>query len=137
MKGQYIAMNELLLFGIGALLAITAAISISAIITPIEVQAQKGQYYLIANLVSLAATKTYLCGKQGECTLLVEIPEELSDDKYEIITSNSKIKVYNFRTREGISIIPPYFETSFIGFATSSTKYFVLKGDGNLMLLKW
>jgi len=137
MKGQYVAINELILFGICALLTIAAAVSISAIITPIEMHAQKAQYYIIANLVSLASTKTYLCSKYGECTLTVDIPEELSNDKYEIRISNNDITVCNFRTKVGISIKPFYFEKSLAGFATSSAKYFVLSGNNKLILSKW
>ena len=137
LKGQYIAVNELILFGICALIAVSAAVSISAIIIPIEKQAQKAQYYLIANLVSLAATKTYLCSNYGECTLTLEIPERLANDKYKIIISGDEVKVCNFAKNPCASSKLPYLGKSFTGFATSSSKYFVIHSDGNLVVSKW
>jgi hypothetical protein len=137
MKGQYNVVNELLLFGIGAVLAISVAFTISNLIIPLKIHSQKEQYYIMSNLVSLAATKTYLCSKYGECILSVNIPEKLSEDRYSILVDNNDISVYNFKTRERSSIEPIYYDINLEGFVTSSSRYFVFEGNEDLIFSKW
>ncbi len=137
MKGQYRAINELLLFGIGAILAISAAVTVSTLVVPTQSQSQKEQYEMIANLVSMATTKTYLCSDYGDCNLSVEIPEKLSEDRYTIDLDNSQVSVSNFRTRAGINTQTIYYEKDVKGYATSSGRSFVVEGDNNIILSKW
>lgn len=137
MKGQYRVINELLLFGIGAILAISVAAIISTLAIPIQTQSQREQYEMIANLVSLATTKTYLCSTYGSCELSVEIPEKLSEDRYRIVLDNYDLSISNLRTRKGITVQPVYYEKTVRGFATSSGRNFVVKGNDKIILSKW
>jgi len=137
MKGQYRVINELLLFGIGAFLAIGVAAIITTLIIPIQTQAQRIQYYAIGNLVMLAAAKTYLCSEFGNCTLKVDIPERLSEDRYEIFLIQPEIKIYNMRTRKELSLPTIFFEKTLKGFATSSGRYFIFRGGDEIILSKW
>ena len=137
MKGQYRVINELLLFGIGAVLAISISVIVSTTIIPLQTQAQREQYYLISNLVSLATTKIYLCSNYGECKLSVDIPEKLGEDRYTISLDNDEISISNFRTRAGISKEPAFYEKDRKGFATSSGRNFVMRGNNKIILSKW
>lgn len=137
MKGQYRVINELLLFGIGAILAISVAVIISTLVIPVQSQSQKEQYEMIANLASLATTKTYLCSNYADCSLSVDIPEKLSEDRYRISLDNDQISVSNLRTGEGITLEPVYYEKSVRGFATSSGRNFVVEGDDQIILSRW
>jgi len=136
MRGQYIAINELLLFGMGALLALAVIGIISFTVTSLQKQTERDQYYMIANLVSMATTKTYLCSniKNVDCNLIVEIPRRLSEERY-IISLSNNISVSNFRTNERIEIKPPKLHKTIKGEATSSTRYFVLESRGENITL--
>ena len=137
MKGQYRVINELLLFGIGAILAISVVTMISTLIIPVQSRSQKEQYEMVADLVSLATTKTYLCSNYGDCRLFVYIPEKLSGDRYRITLDNDQLSISNFRTQEDITLEPVYYEKTVKGFATSSGRRFVVEGDNSIILSKW
>jgi len=127
MRGQFRVVNELLLFGIGALIALSVAETVSFVVNSLQPQAEKNQYYMLANLVSMATTKMYICGQYGNCSLIVDIPQKLSEDGYLISILNNKIFVSNFRTGEEINISAPNFsDKNMNGYATSSARYFVL-----------
>ena len=126
MKGQFRVINELLLFGIGALLALSVAGTVSFAVDSLQKQTEREQYYMIANLVSMAATKTYICGEYGNCTLFIDIPQKLSDEKYIIHLSDNNVTISNFRTGDEIFIKAPKLDKTLNGFTTSSARYFVL-----------
>ena len=90
MRGQFRVINELLLFGIGALIALSVAETVSFVVNSLQPQAEKNQYYMLANLVSMATTKMYICGQYGNCSLIVDIPQKLSEDRYLISILNNK-----------------------------------------------
>jgi hypothetical protein len=137
MKGQFRVINELLLFGIGALLALSVAGTISFAVTSLQEQTERDQYYMIANLVSMATTKTYICGEYGNCTLTVDIPQKLSDEKYIVCLSNN-ITISNFRTGEEIFIKAPKLNKTLDGTSTSSARYFVLDStEEAITLSRW
>lgn len=125
MLGQFRVINELLLFGIGALLALSVAGTLSFAVNSLQKQTEKDQYSVVANLVSMATTKTYICGEYGNCSLSVSIPQKLSDEKY-IIRLSDNISISNFRTGDEILIKAPELNKTLNGFATSSARYFVL-----------
>ena len=128
MKGQHKAINELLLFGIGALITLSLAGTVASFVTSLQKQAQTEQYYIMSNLVSMATTKAYLCGKSADCSITAEIPKKLSDARYTVSLSKNYINVRNFRSDKGITRKLSNFEyISTNGLATSSAGYFVLR----------
>ena len=136
MKGQYRVINELLLFGIGALITLSIAGTVASFVTSLQKQAQTEQYYIMSNLVSMATTKAYLCGKSADCAITVDIPEKLSDARYTIILSNDHIKVRNFRNDEGITRKLLNFENiSTNGIATSSAGYLVVRSTEDSIII--
>ncbi|MCK4730299.1 MAG: hypothetical protein KAT28_03190 [Candidatus Aenigmarchaeota archaeon] len=136
MKGQHKIINELLLFGIGALVTLSLAGTVASFVTSLQRQAQTEQYYIISNLVSMATTKAYLCGKSADCSITVDIPEKLSDARYTISLSKNHINVRNFRSDKGITrklLNLEYILTN--GLATSSAGYFILSStEGNIRI---
>ncbi len=140
MRGQFRVINELLLFGIGALLALSVAGTISFAVDSLQKQTERDQYYMIANLVSMATTKTYLCNKltDADCNLVVDIPQKLSEEKYTIHLLDN-ITISNFRTGEEIFIKPPKLNKTLSGYITSSAKYFVLNStnEGITLSRRW
>lgn len=134
MRGQFRVINEILLFAIGALLALSVAGIISFSVNSLREQTERDQYYAIANLVSMATTKAYLCGEYGDCDLLVEIPTRLSEEIYTIKLSDN-ITVSNFRTGEEISIKAPNLDKTLDRSSTSSVRYFILESTSDSILL--
>ncbi len=127
MKGQHRVINELLLFGIGALITLSIAGTVASFVTSLQKQAQTEQYNIMSNLVSMATTKAYLCGKSSNCSITVEVPKKLSNARYTILLSKNYINVRNFRSNEGITRKLPNFKDILTnGLATSSAGYFVL-----------
>ncbi len=127
MKGQHRVINELLLFGIGALVTLSLAGAVASFVTSLQKQAQTEQYYVMSNLISMATTKAYLCGKSANCNIITEVPEKLSNTKYIILLNKNYVNVRNFRSDEGIIKKLPNFEDILTkGLATSSAGYFVL-----------
>ncbi len=140
MRGQFRVINELLLFGIGALLALSVAGTISFAVDSLQKQTERDQYYMIANLVSMATTKSYLCNKltDADCNLVVDIPQKLSEEKYTIHLLDN-ITISNFRTGEEIFIKPPKLNKTLSGYITSSARYFVLNStnEGITLSRRW
>ncbi len=140
MRGQFRVINELLLFGIGALLALSVAGTISFAVDSLQKQTERDQYYMIANLVSMATTKSYLCNKltDADCNLVVDIPQKLSEEKYTIHLSDN-ITISNFRTGEEIFIKAPKLNKTLSGYITSSARYFVLNStnEGITLSRRW
>lgn len=135
MKGQYTVINEVLLFGIGAVIAFSVAGTVSFSVESIQNYAQRDQYHYTANLVSLAVSKVYLCGKVGDCELVVNIPRKLANDRYFISLSNDKITLSNLKTDEEFSIDTMNLNKILKGTATSSARYFILSSQGNTITL--
>ncbi len=140
MRGQFRVINELLLFGIGALLALSVAGTISFAVDSLQKQTERDQYYMIANLVSMATTKSYLCNKltDADCNLVVDIPQKLSEEKYTIHLLDN-ITISNFRTGEEIFIKAPKLNKTLSGYITSSARYFVLNStnEGITLSRRW
>ncbi len=140
MRGQFRVINELLLFGIGALLALSVAGTISFAVDSLQKQTERDQYYMIASLVSMATTKSYLCNKltDADCNLVVDIPQKLSEEKYTIHLLDN-ITISNFRTGEEIFIKAPKLNKTLDGISTSSARYFVLNStnEGITLSRRW
>ncbi len=135
MKGQFRVINEILLFGIGAVIAFSVAATLSFSVNSIQKQVQRDQYYFVTNLISLAMSKTYLCGEIADCELAVDIPKKLGDDRYTISLSDNNISISNLKTGEEFKIKTINFGKDLKGSATSSARYFVLSSENNTITL--
>ncbi|OYT43645.1 MAG: hypothetical protein B6U88_00420 [Candidatus Aenigmarchaeota archaeon ex4484_56] len=127
MKGVYRLTNELLIFVLIAIITMTIVQFFSYSVDSLKETNKESQYIMITELIKLATTKSYVCGKYGEYKIYIEIPEKLSDDKYFVSVVDDNISVTAFGTGKGISRkIKNMNDINISGFLSSSTKYFVV-----------
>lgn len=133
MKGQARIINELLLFGIGAMLALSVASTLSYAVNTFSSRTQGEQYSYVGNMVSMAIVKSFICGKQGQCEIMTRLPEKISEERYIISFSGNNVSIIDFKTREMIlSRLPTIDEISMLsGSATSSAEYIVIASNQN------
>lgn len=135
MKGQYRIINEILLFGITAAIVFSVAGIISMATTSMKTQAQREQYYLMSDMVSLTMLRAHLCGQDAECSIVADIPDRLSEDRYIIETDDGHLTITNFQTGGGITTPLIRFDKEPEGLVTSSAKYFIVDNLGGDMTL--
>ncbi|MBN2095259.1 MAG: hypothetical protein JW727_04375 [Candidatus Aenigmarchaeota archaeon] len=137
MKGDFRIINEILLFGITAMVVFSVAALVSYSTAALKAQTQREQYFLMSDLASVALTKAYMCGKITDCSVLVMIPERLSEDRYTLSLENGKIQVSNFETGLGLEANTIDYQKNTVGFVTSNGRYFVIENrDDSLVLTR-
>ena len=135
MKGQYQMINEMLLFGVSAVIVFSAAGVISFAVESMKAETQREQYTLTGDIVSMSLAKAYLCGKFSDCGIRSDLPERLSEDRYTIRVSEGRVQVTNFETAKTVNISSPVFEGTADSFVVSSGRSFVAKKEGNTLFL--
>lgn len=135
MKGQYRIINEILLFGMSAIVVFSIAGVISFATDAMKAQTQREQYILMGNLASMAMTKAYICGKLAQCEFIAEIPDKLSEDSYTITLSRGQVEVANFQTGSPVDVKAMDFKKNLGGFVTSNGRYFMLTSGNDTILL--
>ncbi|MGC9310744.1 MAG: hypothetical protein ACP5E4_03405 [Candidatus Aenigmatarchaeota archaeon] len=135
MKGQYRIINELLIFGITAAVIFSVAGIISFTTGSMKSQTQKEQYILMGDILSMAITKNHLCSQFADCSLSVDLPERLSEDRYTIELEGNSIEIANFETGEYARMPVIFFNETMEGFVTSSGRYFTIYHRNNTAVL--
>jgi hypothetical protein len=135
MKGQYQIINEILLFGMSAVIVFSIAGVLSFATESMNTQIQREQYFLMGNIASMAMTKAFICGKFADCTVSTEMPAKLSGAGYTMELSRGKVDVSNFETGTRFSINTLDFKKNIGGFVSSSGRYFKVSNENGTMLL--
>jgi hypothetical protein len=135
MKGQYQIINEILLFGMSAVIVFSIAGILSFATNSMNTQTQREQYSLMGNIASMAMTKAYICGKFADCSVSTEMPDKLSGVGYTMEFSRGNVRVANFETGTPISINTLDFKKNIGGFVASNGRYFRVSNENGTMLL--
>jgi hypothetical protein len=136
MKGQFLTIEQMVLFTIGVAITITIFYTFSSIQTKIEKETVQDQLYSIGSFILSTMSKTTT--NSSFVSIILDIPADVSGEEYKIIASNPTLFV-GLVDKEGsaeLSLAGINESFNIRGYVGSSAGKIIVERDGDRIWLK-
>jgi hypothetical protein len=137
MKGQYLVVNEVLIFAFGVAIAVFILLNFQTLKLVFKNISIEDQLFDVSNLIKTGVVKAVETG--ANTTVRLHVPQKLSNEVYKIYVTNDVLVVSLLRDSK-VNVTQEFFNLSsqynIIGSVVSSAEYVDITFNGTAVEIK-